>query len=279
MSTKTIYFVSGLPRSGSTLLMNILGQNPEFYVTPTSGILDILVQIRNGWDQNEAFRALNREKSAMIKSDVMQAALQAYFAHTDKPVCFEKNRLWTEYTEMAAALIGGADRMKLLVTVRDLRDVLASFELLFRETSAMGQIPQEKGEPMKFKTAINRLQVFIDNAQPVGRAFNAVRDAVTRGWRENMLFIEYETLCKQPDQTLRTIYSFLGQKPFEHDFENVKQITWEDDFIYGFKDLHVIRPQVRAQKPRWPQVYDRTVTSHKVWQDVEKMAQFWREYL
>jgi len=33
MSEKQVFFISGLPRSGSTLLCNILAQNPEFFVT------------------------------------------------------------------------------------------------------------------------------------------------------------------------------------------------------------------------------------------------------
>jgi sulfotransferase len=35
---------------------------------------------------------------------------------------------------MGAELVGGRDRVKVLVTVRDLRDVVASFERLYRKT-------------------------------------------------------------------------------------------------------------------------------------------------
>lgn len=38
----SIAFQSSLPRSGSTLFSNIVGQNPAFHVTPTSGLLDLL---------------------------------------------------------------------------------------------------------------------------------------------------------------------------------------------------------------------------------------------
>ncbi len=195
---KQIYFVAGLPRSGSTLLMNILGQNPQFYVTPTSGILDVLVQTRNAWDKSDAFRSLMRNESEAIKTNVMQSILQAYFAHTDKPICFDKNRNWTEYLEMASALTRGPEHLKILVTVRDLRDIVASFEKLYRKTSALSQIPQEAGDPVTMKTAVGRLSIFIDNRQPVGRAFNAVRDAVTRGWRQQMHFVEYGALTNTP---------------------------------------------------------------------------------
>ena len=276
---KQIYFVAGLPRSGSTLLMNILGQNPRFYVTPTSGILEILVQTRNAWDKSAAFRSLRREESERIKRNVMTSILRAYFAHTDRPVCFDKNRNWTEYLEMAAALTQGPQNLKVLVTVRDLRDIVASFEKLYRKTSALSQIPQEAGDPVTMKTAVGRLSVFIDNRQPVGRAFNAVRDAVTRGWRQQMLFVEYGALTHAPQKTMEGIYKFLGEPVFDHDFDNVRQLTYEDDSVHGFKDLHTIRKKVAPQKPQWPMVFDQTVLGHKIWKDVEGLARFWRGYL
>ena len=46
-----IAFQSSLPRSGSTLLSNIVGQNPEFHVTPTSGLLDLLKGARHYFSQ------------------------------------------------------------------------------------------------------------------------------------------------------------------------------------------------------------------------------------
>jgi hypothetical protein len=42
---KTIFFNSSLPRAGSTLFQNLIGQNPEFYVTPTSGLIELILKI------------------------------------------------------------------------------------------------------------------------------------------------------------------------------------------------------------------------------------------
>ena len=52
-----IFFQSSLPRSGSTLLQNILGQNPDFYVSPTSGVLELLFAARNNYTNDVAFKA------------------------------------------------------------------------------------------------------------------------------------------------------------------------------------------------------------------------------
>lgn len=277
-SDKTIYFLAGLPRSGSTLLANILAQNPRFHVTPTSGIVDMLVQVRNGWDANDAFRAMDRHQCERIKSDVLRAMLHAYFAHTDKPVCFDKNRYWAEFLEMGAELVGGRQNVKVLVTVRDLRDVLASFEKLYRSTSALGQLPQEAAMALKFKTALGRVQVFIDDAQPVGRAYNAIRDAVTRGWKDRMYFIDYKDLTAKPAETMAGVYRFLGEESCAHDFNNVEQVTFEDDFVYGFKDLHIIRQKVEPQPPQWTKTFDDAVFQSPVWKTIDNVAQFWKLY-
>ena len=273
-------FVAGLPRSGSTLLMNILGQNPEFHVTPTSGILDILVGIRNQWNHNILFKTIPWDESERMLCNVLRHTMKGYFAHVDKRVCFDKSRGWLEFLELASVLTGGREKVRAIVTVRDLRDVCASFEKLYRTTAATGQIPQEQADhTLKMKTALGRLEVFIDNAQPVGRAFNAIRDAVTRGWRRNILFVEYEALTRDPASVMQGVYLFLNEKPFKHDFENVAQLTYEDDALHGFKDLHRIRRQVRPQPPQWPEVYDKTVLIEPVWKRVEELARFWGDYV
>jgi len=275
---RNIYFLAGLPRSGSTLLANILAQNPKVYVTPTSGIVDMLVQVRNTWDRNDAFQATDRKLNERIKETVLRSMLEGYFAHTDRRVCIDKNRYWMEYLEMAATLLGNRDRVKVIVTVRDLRDTIASFELLYRKTSALGQIQQEAALALKFKTALGRVETFIDDAQPVGRAYNAIRDAVTRGWKDRMHFVDYEELTRQPKATLEGIYRFLGEDGHSHNFDHVEQVTVEDDYVYGFKDLHQIRPQVKPQAPQWSRVFDDAVFQSPAWKNIENVATFWKLY-
>jgi sulfotransferase len=277
---KQTFFLAGLPRSGSTLLLNILGQNPGVHVTPTSGILDILVNTRNRWNKNVAFKAIPWEESERTLCQVQRHIMQGYFEHIEKPVCIDKNRGWLEFLEMASVVVGGQENVKVIVTVRDLRDVCASFEKLYRKTAATGQIPQEQADTrLKMKTAVGRLQIFISDGQPVGRAFNAVRDAVTRGWRKQMMFVEFGALTRQPKKTLDAVYSFLDLPAHEHDFDNVEQITHEDDSAHGFKDLHTIRRKVEPMEPQWSSVYDGTVFREPVWKRVEELSNFWREYV
>ena len=275
---KTVYFVSGLPRSGSTLLMNVLGQNPDFHVTPTSGIRSCMVNVRNNWDKNPSFRSWPKSESDRVKKNVLTAMLQASFAHTDRPVCFDKSRGWLDNLELASLLVGGREYVKVLVTVRDMRDVLASLENVYRNDSAMIQIPQEAADPVKFKTAIGRISTWIDVNQPLGQGFNSINDAVVRGWLDCMHFVDYEQLSQDPENCFNNIYRFLEQPSFLHDFKGIEQITREDDRAYGFDNLHAIRRTITPQSPRWRKVFNQSVFDDPIWKDVEKISQFWRQW-
>ncbi len=59
---KKIYFLSGLPRSGSTVLAAILSQNPSIHATSTSNLLDTLVGTLRAWADSLTTRAQTDQK-------------------------------------------------------------------------------------------------------------------------------------------------------------------------------------------------------------------------
>ncbi len=246
---KKIYFISGLPRSGSTLLCNILNQNPRFHATSTSGVLDLITAVRNSWNRIDAFKA-SRDDLARLR--VLRGILYSFYAGEEKPVIFDKSRGWPGYLEMAETIMG--HNAKLLVCVRDVRDVLSSFEKLWRKESKDGQISQEKVFPAEFQTVEGRCSVWLKPTQPVGSSYNRVKDALARGYGSRMHFVFFDDLTQHPKETLMEIYEFLEEKPFEHDFKNVEQTTTEDDFFHGIRDLHTIRKEVKPIKSDWREI-------------------------
>lgn len=246
---KRIHLISGLPRSGSTLLANILAQNPRFHTTATNGIADVLFGVRNQWNKLVEFRAHPDEEA---KKRVLRAILHAYFADIDRPVVFDKSRSWVSLLEMAEEALGYTP--KVLVPVRDIRDILASFEKLWRKNAASRQIEQEGSNYLKFQTIEGRCSVWMQGDQPVGLAYNRIRDAVVRGHLSHMHFVEFDGLTRDPEVTLRDIYTFLGEAPFDHDFTHVEQVTWENDNVHGIEGLHDIRSKVEPLEPQWPHV-------------------------
>jgi sulfotransferase len=266
MST-TIHFISGLPRSGSTLLANLLAQNPRFHSTATSGILEILFLVRNSWDKVLEFRAaVDRVENEAEKIRVLRGILQAYHSERGRPVVFDKSRSWLAHLELAEKLLERP--AKVLVPVRDVREVLASFERLWRGTAATGQVAQEANNYAEFQTIKGRCDVWMRGDQPVGLALNRIKDALHRGFADRMHFVRFEQLTQNPGPTLRAIYDFLGEPWFEHDFNNVAQVTAEDDRVFGFPDLHTIRAKVEPVPIRWPEILGEVGQRHadlEVW--------------
>lgn len=262
---KTYYFIAGMPRSGSTLLCNILAQNPNFHTTGTSGIMDVMFGVRNNWDNLIEFKATPNEPA---KLRVLKGILDAFYADIEKPVVFDKCRGWVSLLEMAENVLG--QKAKVLVPVRDVRDVLASFEKLWRENSKTSQMKEESANYFKFQTVEGRVDTWLGPDQPVGLAYNRIVDAIKRGFGDRLLLIDFDDLTHDPAKTMKIVYEFLGQPYYEHDFNNVEQVTWEDDSVHGFKGLHNIRSKVEPLEARWPSVLG---------QFVEKLGDlnFWKK--
>lgn len=271
---KRLYFIAGLPRSGSTLLSNILAQNPDVHATASSGTLDVLRAIRDVCDKGSFFQAMPHEERDQVKLDMLRGALAGRFRSHEGKFCFDKNRGWLTAFEMMSTVMG-RENLKAVVCVRDLRDVLASFEKLYRKTSETSKTSQEAVAFIGHRTAVGRAEFILGPKEPLGYAMDVVRDAVTRGWSDHMLLVDYDKLCMDPQGTMDRIYKFIGEETFEHDTSNVKQVTQEDDTLHSFVGLHDIRPEVRPQEPQWPNVYDKAVTATPFWGRVTEGARWW----
>jgi len=265
MSDKQIHFISGLPRSGSTLLCNILNQNPQFHATSTSGILDVVLAVRNQWENLAVFKASPNKAG---KAAVVNNILHNYVSINQRPVHFDKSRGWIAYMELADAIL--QREAKMLVPVRKITEILSSFENLFRKNAHEWQFPQEKSHFYEWQTMEGRADIWMRSDQPVGIAYNRIRDAVNRGYGDRLHFIEFDDLTSDPLGTMQKAYEFLGYEYFPHNFEHVEQVTHENDDIHGIPGLHVIRNKVEPVP-----AYGTSLIGEHAYNKYDN-AQFWR---
>lgn len=249
---RTLHLIAGLPRSGSTLLCNLLAQNPRFHATATSGLLELLFLIRNHWDGFAEMQAMPAEKSEAKKRQVLGGVVHGYFAEIEQPVIFDKARGWLAHLELIEWVLG--QEVRVLVPVRDLRDVLSSFELLWRKTSASRQMRQEHAHYLQMQSVEGRCALWAREDQPVGLAYNRIKDALQRGYGSRLHFVRYERLTRHPEAVLQEIYDFLQEPHCPHNPQHVEQVTQENDLVYGLPALHTIRPRIEPQAPHWPTV-------------------------
>lgn len=238
---KQFFFISGLPRSGSTLFCNILAQNEDLYVSKaTSGCHDVLFSIRNQWDNLIEHQAEGVNYDQLRR--VLQAVLNNYHS-TEKSLIIDKGRGWLSLIEMVEFITGKTP--KIIVPVRNINEILSSFEKLWRNSTGQTQWYFEKEDYYKSQTVEGRCDIWSNMTQPVGLAYNRVKDAIDRGYKDKLLFLEFDELTKQPHQSLRKVYNYLELPYFEHNFNNVEQYTQEDDEgVHKIPNLHKIRSQV-----------------------------------
>ena len=249
---KKIYFINGMPRSGSTLLCNILAQNPDFHVTPTSGLSELIWGVHQFWKNNPVIKASEApEKQLPIIRDL----LQSYHQDTHRPIVFNKSRGWTPKVELVENAL--QHPIKILTTTRKITCILASLEKLYRKEIKNIKSPMEVSSQMM--TLEGRLQNWTSQDGMVGGTFNSIRDAIMRGHRDRFFFIDYDQLTSSPKLVINSVYKFLEQPVFEHNFNDVQQYTIENDAEHGFTDLHTIRPEVKPNVDDSEQILGQTL--------------------
>ena len=232
---RNIHFIGGLPRSGSTLLTNVLLQNPKFNTTATSSLLEFMLQIRDNWMKLEGHKTY---PDGQDKWGVIRAILQTYH-NTDKEIIFDKNRGWSSHIEFVEKVTGKP--AKIIACVRNLEDICSSFEKLFRKNRADGEIHGEFNNP-QMKTIDGRVGVWTSDEGVIGRPYVSLLDTIQRGLGDRILFFPYEAWTTNPDLWFKRLYDFVGEDYFQHDFNNIDQTIRENDAGYGWgDDLHEIK--------------------------------------
>jgi len=235
-----IFFQSSMPRAGSTLLQNILGQNPDFYVTPTSGVLELVFGARMNYTNSPEFKAQDAELMKKGFLNFCNKGLNGFYEGvTDKKYVVDKSRGWGIHYDFLNSFL---EEPKIVCMVRDPRQILSSMEKNFRKNQDKHQ-EIENHSQLSGNTTQKRVVEWL-NSQPVGLAFNRIQDIIQRGIDKKMLFIKFEDLTENPQAEMNKIYDYFGTPKYKHDFDNVEQITQEDDAVYGVYGDHTIRKKV-----------------------------------
>ena len=235
--SQVIYYQSSLPRAGSTLLQNLIGQNPQFHVTPTSGMIDLMLGTRIGYNGNKESKAGDTDMWREGFYAFCREGIKGYTANlTDKPFILDKNRAWGSYYPLLNNILPNP---KIIFMVRDLKAVFASMEKKFRANPDIddGTI---NNITITGVTTQQRVEKWAQG-HPIGYAVNKLHQSILDKTAQKFLFIRYEDLCTNPEPQLKSVYEFFELPHFKHDFQNIPQITIEDDSVHGIYGDHTIR--------------------------------------
>jgi sulfotransferase len=166
-----------------------------------------------------------------------------YTSITDRPFVCDKNRGWSHYYEWVEQW---NPEPKMICMVRDLRSIVASMERVYRKNRHRPIGPDNPAELLGMTTD-QRVAYWL-NTQPIGLALERTFDIFQRGIADKILFVKYEELCSNPNETMKSVYAYLGLEAFEHDFNNLKKEVVEDDSHYGPYGSHVVKSAIASPK-------------------------------
>lgn len=248
MMCSNIFFLAGLPRSGSTLLQNILNQNSDLYASPTSGVIHLVKPILSGWSKIPEFLANSSDRN---KKECIKGLISGYYSEYIGKTIIDKSRGWPSEIESLMFILEKPP--KIILSVRDCREILCSWEKMYRRDKQKGRCIQgEATSPQSFISLERRFEYWSTAESPLGAAFNIMRDAFNRGHAEHMYFFEYEKWTRNPEEEFSKLYEWLELPYFQHDFNNIKQVLFEKDEYYGYTELHSIKEgKLEPAIPQW----------------------------
>ena len=220
---KQFVALSGLPRTGSTLLSAILSQNPEIHAEGNSAVCQLM------WDMQQS--VVNSEQIKASNKNVLDALVKpiphTYYADVAKPIVIDKCRSWTLPANVEILNRYFDDAPKVIVLVRPLVEIVASFMSL-RKKNGWTDLEADLLE---------------DGSEPIMRSLAGVEWARKNNNGE-FLFVTYDELVDDTQASLDRIYEHCGWQPFAHNLDNIVNQYKENDAIYGLAGQHDVRPQI-----------------------------------
>lgn len=269
---KKIHFLSGLPRSGSTLISSILNQNPEIYSGSNSPVCGMMFNLERSILASEQYQAY--PKPQVLPATVC-GILDNYYSDIDKDIIIDKSREWSIQEHFQVLLRNLPYDPKVILPVRNINDILASFiDLVNKNPNSPSFIDQEIQSRQEFNFYRPIDDIRCDHLmRPKGLIDNAMYGIAFAMLPENRQFfhlVEYEDLISNIKRTIDSIYDFLQVDRFDHDFNNIINTVPEDDKVYGLSGMHDVRKTIGKRGIRTNDVLSQYVLNKYQGQE------FWR---
>ena len=213
-----IVFLSGLPRTGSTLLTSILSQNEQIHTQGNSALCQLM------WDTQVSCENTQQIKNSPdVTHRLMEAIPSIFYDGIDKHI-IDKCRSWTLPANLELIDKYITKSPKIIVMLRPILDIVKSFVYV---RTLNGWKNPEAG-------------LLDDGSEPIMRSLNGVKHAKSIDSGQ-FLYLCYDDLVNNPKQTINKVYDFCGWEKFDHQFVDIKNLRPERDDLLGLLGLHDIR--------------------------------------
>jgi sulfotransferase len=240
---KQFYFLSGVPRSGSTVFATLISQNPNIHTTPTSPLLDLLLTTKPTWKQVSTFQTNTHPEQY---SNIERGIISGCYQHIKEPIVLEKHRSWAKYGSYIQSTFQTTP--KIICTTRRISEVLASFVSIINKSKKITYIDRELMNTNKPVNNQTRCRLLWENYISV--PWKSLKIGYETQ-KEHLCFIDYEEIVNSPEETLKKVYEFCELEYYSgHYFENLSNPSPENDDAYGIQGLHDVRKKLGRTSPK-----------------------------
>lgn len=224
--------LSGLPRSGSTLLSSILSQNTDIHAEGNSAICQIMWDLEQSFNINckEQLEATNRQQTQF---NIISEIPCIYYKDISKRIIVDKCRSWTLPANLFLMQKYITENIKIIVLERPLIEVVKSFVNLRKQNNWEGDLEE---------------RLLDEGSEPIVRSLYGVKWAKENNKNNTFLFIKYNDLVNNTKEIINKIYKFIDEPIFEHDLNNIINKYAENDKVYNLIGQHDIRPKISQRQ-------------------------------
>lgn len=241
--------MAGLPRSGSTVLSALLNQNPDVYSSPQTDLIGLLYKLESEIPNFQSYRAGLLYQGY---ASVMHNMTDNFYNHIDKPVIIDKNRGWgTPYNwDNLSGYVNPEG--KVILTMRPILEVLASFVKISRESQKTTKHLQYLNPDLWVSDYRNETDAVVDYLMmpngEIDRAIFSIANLL-KNHSEKVLVVWFDDLLNNPQITLDGIYNFLEVKNYDNDFGKIVAVDKHNDLSgYGVLGLHDVKKKLTRPK-------------------------------
>lgn len=267
--------LTSLPRSGSTLLMSILGQNQKFHLGDDSEIGNLLNHNKQFMINSIHHFQLPHEVASECFYEFCRKGTGAWISNImpEDKIFLDKSRHWLKDLDYFFNIF---PNLKIIINIRDLRGIVNSFEKIHNNSLFI-----DKGSfynQLNFDLQMQRVSNILN--------INYLRDGITslkeivdipKNYKNNVFICKYEDLLDDPAAEMGRIYEFLDLPVYKHNFDEIEQKPYNDN-PYQPYGCHRIKPKVEKRVETFselrPDITDMIINEYRWYYEI-----FYREVL
>ena len=230
-NNKKLFFLLALPRSGNTLFASLMNQNKNIVVTANSITLEIFKKLFL-LKETSVFKNFPDEKSL---DNVLDSVFNNYYKDWPQKVIIDRGPIMLE-GNFNLVKKHYKHPFKIIVILRDLMDVLASYMKWYTENQ--NAFPNTHG----LKTDDEKLSLIMQKDGAVVKLLHAIQNSFKQ---PNIChFVKYDDLVTNVKYELKKIYDFIEEPYYEHrlfdlDQVNINGVLYNDSAVGN--NMHKIK--------------------------------------